>query len=212
MNVNERQKKTSHREMRVVGLTCLNFRAVRNVVRKMVKTNNEFAGNLKNKKECFCKSAICRRMYEISIDIYHSQQRHGLETRLKSLFDLFVRVYANLCTVKTMEFLHNEAIVQWHHLAKLLNRTVEILIRKISKDLCTVKLSQHQILAHYRRFEVCQVSRPCLCWLCIYTTGLLILYDQQSKFWSHWRHLGTPGQCALRVWSTIFHRCCHGFN
>ena len=60
-----------------------------------------------------------------------------------------------------MDFLHNEAIVQWHHLARSLNRTVEILISEISKDLCTVKPSQHQILAHYRRFEVCRVSRPC---------------------------------------------------
>ena len=46
-----------------------------------------------------------------------------------------------------MDFLHNEAIVQWPHLAKSLNRTVEILISKISKDLCVVKPSQHQILA-----------------------------------------------------------------
>ena len=74
--------------------------------------------------------------------------RHGLETRLKSLFYLFVHVYANLCTVKTMDFLHIEAIVQWHHLAQSLNRNVEILISKISKVLCTVKPSQHQILAH----------------------------------------------------------------
>ena len=52
-----------------------------------------------------------------------------------------------------MDFLHNEAIVQWHHLAKSLNHTVEILISKTSKDLCTMKPSQHQISAHYRRLK-----------------------------------------------------------
>ena len=40
------------------------------------------------------------------------QSRYGLETRPASLFYLFVRVYADLRTVKTMNFWYNEAIVQ----------------------------------------------------------------------------------------------------
>ena len=73
--------------------------------------------------------------------------------------------------------LYNEAIVQWHHLAKSRSRIVEILISKISKDLCTVKPSQHQILAHYRRFEVCRVSRPLLTMdkiACMYIRTIII--------------------------------------
>ena len=43
------------------------------------------------------------------------------ETRRESLFYLFVRVYADLCTVKTMSFWCNEgAIVQKHCLAEAL--------------------------------------------------------------------------------------------
>ena len=41
-----------------------------------------------------------------------SQSRYGLETQLNSLFYLFVRVYADLCTVKTMDFRYNEAILR----------------------------------------------------------------------------------------------------
>ena len=45
-----------------------------------------------------------------------------------SLLYLFVCVYADMCTVKTMNFWYNEAIVQWHCLTKALSRTIEILI------------------------------------------------------------------------------------
>ena len=45
------------------------------------------------------------------------------------------------------------------------NRTAERLIGKISKDLCTVNTTPHKILANYKRFEVCRVSRPCLDWV-----------------------------------------------
>ena len=62
-----------------------------------------------------------------------SQSRYGLETRPASLFYLFVRVCAELCTVKTMNFWYNEAIVQQRCLAEAFNRTIEILISKISK-------------------------------------------------------------------------------
>ena len=72
-----------------------------------------------------------------------------LNQTLNNLFYLFVRVYADLCTVKTMNFWYNEAVHQKRCLTKSLNRTVEILIGKISKDLCTVKPTQHKILAHY---------------------------------------------------------------
>ena len=41
-----------------------------------------------------------------------SLSRCGLETGPTSLFYLFVRVYADLCTVKTMNFWYNETIVQ----------------------------------------------------------------------------------------------------
>mgnify|MGYP002803551889 CR=1 FL=1 len=71
----------------------------------------------------------------ISSDIEQSQSRHGLETQPNSLFHLFVRVYADLCTVKTTNFWYNEAIRQQRCLTKSLNRTDEILIGKISKDL-----------------------------------------------------------------------------
>ena len=85
-------------------------------------------------------------------DFRQSQSRYGLETRPTSLFYIFVRVYAELCTVKAMNFWYNEAF----------NRTIEILVSKISKDLCTVKPAQHKMIAHYKRFEVRQVSRPCV--------------------------------------------------
>ena len=48
--MNERQMKTCPKEMLFVGLTCLNFRAARNIVRKMLNTNNEFVPNLKIEK------------------------------------------------------------------------------------------------------------------------------------------------------------------
>ena len=40
-----------------------------------------------------------------------SQSRYGQETQPMSLFYLFVRVYADLCTVKTKNFWYNKAIV-----------------------------------------------------------------------------------------------------
>ena len=40
------------------------------------------------------------------------QIQYALETQPNSLFYLFVRVYADLCTVKTMNFWYNEAIRQ----------------------------------------------------------------------------------------------------
>ena len=90
----------------------------------------------------------------------------SLETRRESLFYLFFRVYADLCTVKTMNFWCNEGvIVQKHCLAEALNRTIEILISKISKDLHKVKPTQHKVVVHYKRFEVRRVSRLCLHWL-----------------------------------------------
>ena len=75
---------------------------------------------------------------------------------------VFFRVYADLCTVKTINFWHNEAIVQQGRLAKSFDRTIEILTGKTSKDLCTVKPTQHKIVTHYKRFEVRQVFRPYL--------------------------------------------------
>ena len=68
-----------------------------------------------------------------------SHSRYGLETQSTSLFYLFVRVYAYLCRVKTMKFWYNEAIVQYHCLSKALKHSTEILMGKISKDLCMVK-------------------------------------------------------------------------
>ena len=50
--------------------------------------------------------------FHFSPVIHQSQSRYGLETRPASLFYLFVRVYADLCTVKTMNFWYNEVIVQ----------------------------------------------------------------------------------------------------
>ena len=56
---------------------------------------------------------------ELHISYVQSQStRYGLEIRPTSLFDLYVRVYADFCTVKT---------------------------------------TQYKILAHYKRFDVCQV-------------------------------------------------------
>ena len=65
-----------------------------------------------------------------------------------------------------MNFWYDEAIVQQRCLAEVQNRTVEILISKISKDSCTVKPTQHKVVAYYKRFEVRRVPRPCLDWLC----------------------------------------------
>ena len=56
-----------------------------------------------------------------------------------------------------MNFWYNKATVQYRRIAESLNRTVGILMSKISKDLCTVRLSQHRIVAHYKRFEVPRV-------------------------------------------------------
>ena len=95
-----------------------------------------------------------------------SQTRYGQETQLTSLFYLFVRVYADLCTVKTMNVWYNEEIVYQRCLSEAVDRTVEILISKISIDLCLVKATQHKIATHYKRFEVCRVSRKCLDLLC----------------------------------------------
>ena len=39
------------------------------------------------------------RLEDMYMYIGHSQSRYGLETQLKSLFYLFVRLYADLCTV-----------------------------------------------------------------------------------------------------------------
>ena len=64
--------------------------------------------------------------------------------------------------VKTMNSWYNEAILRQRCLTKSLTRTVEILIGEISKDLCMVKRNRHKVLAHYKRFEVRRVSRPCL--------------------------------------------------
>jgi hypothetical protein len=49
----------------------------------------------------------------IDISTGHSLSKHGLETPLKSLFYLFVRVYAVLCTVNEhIVFQYNEGIIQ----------------------------------------------------------------------------------------------------
>ena len=52
----------------------------------------------------------------IWISTNHSLSKHGLETALKSLFYLFVRVYAVLCTRCTVNehivFQYNERIIQ----------------------------------------------------------------------------------------------------
>ena len=92
-----------------------------------------------------------------------SQSRYGLETRPTSLFYLFVRVYADSCRVKTMNFWY-EVMVQKRCLSEALSRTIEILIGKISKKLCTAKPTQHshKIVAYFKRFEVRRVSRPYL--------------------------------------------------
>ena len=52
--------------------------------------------------------------------------------------------------------------LETEHSTEAFNRTIEMLISKISKDLCTVKPAQHKMIAPYKRFEVRRVSRPCL--------------------------------------------------
>ena len=52
-------------------------------------------------------------LYQTDLNIQHSLSKHGLETPLKYLFYIFVRVYAVLCTVNEhIVFQYNERIIQ----------------------------------------------------------------------------------------------------
>ena len=87
----------------------------------------------------------------------HTYSKYGLETQLKSLFYLFVRFYAILCTV-----IKPIAIIQYQRLGLIAQPCCLNMNKRKTKDLCTGGPSQHQNAARYKRFEVCRVSRPYL--------------------------------------------------
>ena len=75
--------------------------------------DNMFSGSCISTNECLfillaqptlaktvqCLTSRFPDLYVVSVNFEHSLSKHGLETPLKSLFYLFVRVYAVLCTV-----------------------------------------------------------------------------------------------------------------
>ena len=55
------------------------------------------------------------------------KSRYGLGTRPTSLFYLFARVYADWCTVNTMNFWYNEQSSNRVYLAEALYRAIQII-------------------------------------------------------------------------------------
>ena len=58
-------------------------------------------------------------------EFIHSHSKYGLETQLKSLFYLFVRLYAILCTVtEPIVSKYNEGIIQSRSINGILGKAI----------------------------------------------------------------------------------------
>ena len=128
--------------------------------------------------------------------VMHSHSKYGLETQLKSLCYPVLFTFMQFCARCTVtELFQYNGIIQQQRLGLIAQPCCLILILEKQKDLCTGGPSQHENAAHYRRFEVCRVSRPYPDRLC------LIIVLGLNK-----RHAGlSPGY--LKKYCTNFHEC-----